>query len=83
MTTTPATSRSVGVGGPVHMVNRFALLSDDSVESTLRNDEKNTDLTKVTHVLDVHLPPVSPKPLKGLTKRHHGTIGNVDRFSSA
>ncbi|MPD00047.1 hypothetical protein E2C01_095495 [Portunus trituberculatus] len=30
-TTPPATSRSVGAGGPVHLANRFALLSDDSV----------------------------------------------------
>ncbi|MPC54447.1 hypothetical protein E2C01_048362 [Portunus trituberculatus] len=28
--TTPATSHSVGAGGPVHLANMFALLSDDS-----------------------------------------------------
>ncbi|MPC89725.1 hypothetical protein E2C01_084684 [Portunus trituberculatus] len=47
----PATSRSVGAGGPVYLANRFAILSDDSVESSLRSDEENTDLTKVTHVV--------------------------------
>ncbi|MPC63719.1 hypothetical protein E2C01_057821 [Portunus trituberculatus] len=69
-TTTSATFRSVGAGGVVHLANRFALFSDDSVESSLRNDGNNTDLNKVTHIVDVHLPPVSPKPLKGLTKRY-------------
>ncbi|MPD05521.1 hypothetical protein E2C01_101269 [Portunus trituberculatus] len=50
--TTPfATSRSVGAGGPVHLANRFALLSDDSVESS---------------------------PLKGLTKRHCGSVESID-----
>ncbi|MPD06585.1 hypothetical protein E2C01_102403 [Portunus trituberculatus] len=77
-TTTSATSRSVGVGGPIHLANRFALLSYDSVESSLRNDENNTDLTKVTHVVDVHMPPVSPKLLKGLTKRHRGSAESID-----
>ncbi|MPD04067.1 hypothetical protein E2C01_099736 [Portunus trituberculatus] len=77
-TTTPATSRSVGVSGPVYLANRFALLSGDSVESSLRSDENNTDLTKVTHIVDVHLLPVSPKPLKGLTKRHRGSAESID-----
>ncbi|MPC89963.1 hypothetical protein E2C01_084929 [Portunus trituberculatus] len=77
-TTTSATSCSVGAGGPIHLANRFALLSDDSVELSLRSDENNTDLTKVTHVVDVHLPPVSPKPLKGLTKRHPGSAVSID-----
>ncbi|MPD02484.1 hypothetical protein E2C01_098071 [Portunus trituberculatus] len=79
-TTPSATSRSVGAGGPGHLANRFAVLSNNSVESSLRSDENNIDLTKVTHVVDVHLPPVSPKPLQGLTKRHRGS---ADRFSSA
>ncbi|MPC77489.1 hypothetical protein E2C01_071944 [Portunus trituberculatus] len=35
-TTTSATSRSVGAGGPVYLANRFALLSNDSVESTVK-----------------------------------------------
>ncbi|MPC79242.1 hypothetical protein E2C01_073758 [Portunus trituberculatus] len=60
-TTTSATSRSVGAGGPVHLANRFALLSDDSVESSLRS--------------------VSPKPLKGLTKRHRGSAESIDLLS--
>ncbi|MPC76967.1 hypothetical protein E2C01_071404 [Portunus trituberculatus] len=77
-TTPPATSRSVGVGGPVHLANRFGLLSDDSVQSSLRSNENNTDLTKVTHIVDVHLPTVSPKPLKGLTKRHRGSAESID-----
>ncbi|MPC95224.1 hypothetical protein E2C01_090425 [Portunus trituberculatus] len=68
-TTSPATSCSVGAGGPVHLANRFALLSDDSVESSVRSDGNNSDMTNVTHVVDVHFPPASPKPLKGLTKR--------------
>ncbi|MPC67276.1 hypothetical protein E2C01_061449 [Portunus trituberculatus] len=75
---TPGTSRFVGAGGPVHLAKRFALLSDDSVKSSLRSDENNTDLTKVTHVVDVHLPPVSPKPLKGLNKRHRGPAESID-----
>ncbi|MPC33904.1 hypothetical protein E2C01_027272 [Portunus trituberculatus] len=33
-TTPSATSRSVGAGGPVRLGNRFALLFDDSVESS-------------------------------------------------
>ncbi|MPC74332.1 hypothetical protein E2C01_068689 [Portunus trituberculatus] len=45
---------------------------------TLRSDENNTDLTKVTHVVDVHLPPASPKSLKGLTKRHRGSAESLD-----
>ncbi|MPC74201.1 hypothetical protein E2C01_068553 [Portunus trituberculatus] len=77
-TTPSATSRSVWAGCPVHLANRFAVLSNDSVESSLRNDENNTDLTKVTHVVDVYLPPVSPKPLKGLTKRHRGSAESID-----
>ncbi|MPD03387.1 hypothetical protein E2C01_099024 [Portunus trituberculatus] len=58
--------------------NRFALLSDYWVESSLRSDQNNTDLTKVTHIVDVHLPPVSPKLLKGLTKRHRGSAESID-----
>ncbi|MPC71619.1 hypothetical protein E2C01_065903 [Portunus trituberculatus] len=77
-TTSLATSRSVRAEGPVHLANKFALLSDDSVESSLRSNKINTDLTKVTHVVDVHLPPASPKPLKGLTKRHHSSAKSLD-----
>ncbi|MPC44111.1 hypothetical protein E2C01_037775 [Portunus trituberculatus] len=65
-TTPSVTSRSVGVGGPVPLANRLALLSDDLVESSERCDGNPPDLTKVTHVVDVNFPPVSPKPLKGL-----------------
>ncbi|MPC76137.1 hypothetical protein E2C01_070542 [Portunus trituberculatus] len=69
--TTPlGTYRSVGAGGLVHLANRFALLSDDSVESPARSDENNTDFPKLTHVVDVHFPPASLKPLKGMNKRH-------------
>ncbi|MPC62169.1 hypothetical protein E2C01_056252 [Portunus trituberculatus] len=32
----------------------------------------------MTHVVDVHFPPVSPKPLKGLTKRHRGSAESID-----
>ncbi|MPC93719.1 hypothetical protein E2C01_088859 [Portunus trituberculatus] len=71
--TTPATSCSVRAGGPVRLASRFALLSNDSVESSVRYDGNNPDLTKVTHVVDVHLPPVSPEPLKGLTKRYRSS----------
>ncbi|MPD04665.1 hypothetical protein E2C01_100363 [Portunus trituberculatus] len=77
-TTPSATSRSVGAGGPVHLANRLALLTDDSVESPARSDENNTDLTKQTHVLDVHLPLASPKLLKSMTKRHHGSAESLD-----
>ncbi|MPC54893.1 hypothetical protein E2C01_048822 [Portunus trituberculatus] len=77
-TTPSATSRSVGAGGPVHLANKFALLSDDSAESSERCGGNNPDLTKVTHVVDVHFPPVSPKPLKGLTKRHHSSSELID-----
>ncbi|MPD05347.1 hypothetical protein E2C01_101086 [Portunus trituberculatus] len=73
-TTTSATSRSVGAGGPVHLANRFALLSD---ESSVGSDENNTDLTKLTHVVDIHLPPPSSKPLKGMTKRHSGSAESI------
>ncbi|MPC72139.1 hypothetical protein E2C01_066433 [Portunus trituberculatus] len=76
-TTPSATSRSVGAIGPVHLANRFFLLPDDLVESSLRSYENSTDLTKVTHIVDVHLPPVSPKPLKGLTKRHRGSAESI------
>ncbi|MPC76687.1 hypothetical protein E2C01_071112 [Portunus trituberculatus] len=34
-------------------------------------------MTNVTHVVDVHLPPASPKPLKGLTKRHRGSAESI------
>ncbi|MPC72194.1 hypothetical protein E2C01_066491 [Portunus trituberculatus] len=77
-TTTPTTSRSVLAGGPVHLANRFALLSDDSAESPARSDENNTDLTKQTHVVDVHLPHVSPRPLQGMTKRHRSSAESID-----
>ncbi|MPC67734.1 hypothetical protein E2C01_061917 [Portunus trituberculatus] len=76
--TSPATSRSVGACGLVHLANRFALLSNNSVESSLRSDENNTDLTKVTHVVDVYIPSVSLKPLKGLTKRHRSDRASCD-----
>ncbi|MPC80311.1 hypothetical protein E2C01_074888 [Portunus trituberculatus] len=72
-TTTSVTSRSVGAGSPVYLANRFAFLSDDSVESSVRSDGNNPDMTNVTNVVDVHFPPVSPKPMKGLTKRHRGS----------
>ncbi|MPC88708.1 hypothetical protein E2C01_083627 [Portunus trituberculatus] len=77
-TTPSATSRSVGAGGSVHLANRFALLTDDSVESPARSDENNMDLTKLTHVVDVHLPPASPKLLKSMTKRHRGSAESLD-----
>ncbi|MPC79869.1 hypothetical protein E2C01_074422 [Portunus trituberculatus] len=77
-TTPSATSRSVGAEGPVLLANRFALLSDNSAESSVRSDGNNSDLTKVTNVADVHLPPASPKPLKGLTKRHRGSAESLD-----
>ncbi|MPC67275.1 hypothetical protein E2C01_061448 [Portunus trituberculatus] len=76
--TTPATSRSVGAGGSVRLANRFALLSDDSIESSVRSDGNNPDLTKVTHAVDVHLSPVSPKALKGLIKRQRGSAESID-----
>ncbi|MPC92320.1 hypothetical protein E2C01_087403 [Portunus trituberculatus] len=72
--TPSATSHSVGAGGLVLLANR----SDDSVESYERCDGNHPDLTKVTHVVDVHFPPVSLKPLKGLTKRHHGSAELID-----
>ncbi|MPC63471.1 hypothetical protein E2C01_057570 [Portunus trituberculatus] len=70
--------RSVGEGGPVHSANRFALLSHDPVASSLRSDGNNPDMTQVTHVVDVHLHPVSSKPLKGLSKRHHSSAESID-----
>ncbi|MPC61653.1 hypothetical protein E2C01_055727 [Portunus trituberculatus] len=73
-----ATSRSVGAGGPVHLTNRFPLLSDDSVQSPARSNENNTDLNKLTHVVDVHLPPASPKLLKSMPKRHRGSAESLD-----
>ncbi|MPC74094.1 hypothetical protein E2C01_068440 [Portunus trituberculatus] len=76
--TVSAIYRSVGASGPVHLANGFSLLSDDSVESSLRSDKNSTDLTKFTHIVDVHLPPVSPKPLKGLTKRHRGSAESIN-----
>ncbi|MPC89913.1 hypothetical protein E2C01_084876 [Portunus trituberculatus] len=77
-TTPSATSRCVGAGGPVHLANRFSLLSDDSVESPARSDENNTDLTKLTHVVEVQLPPASRKLLKSMTKRHRGSAEPLD-----
>ncbi|MPC50474.1 hypothetical protein E2C01_044304 [Portunus trituberculatus] len=77
-TTPSATSRSVGVGCPVRLAYRFALLSDDSVESSVRCDENIPDLTKVTHIGDVHFPHVSPKSVKGLTQRHRGSAESID-----
>ncbi|MPC19577.1 hypothetical protein E2C01_012495 [Portunus trituberculatus] len=69
-----STSHSLVAGGPaVRLANRFALLSDDSIESSQRCDGNPPALTKVTHVMDVHSLPVSSKPLKGLTKRYRGT----------
>ncbi|MPC63820.1 hypothetical protein E2C01_057926 [Portunus trituberculatus] len=73
---TSAISRSVGAGGPVRLANRFALLSDDSVESSERCDGNPPDMTKVTHVMDVHSPPVSPDQTAL-------RLCKVDRFSSA
>ncbi|MPC55471.1 hypothetical protein E2C01_049408 [Portunus trituberculatus] len=58
--------------------NRFALSSDESVESSVRCDGNNLDLTKVTYVVDVHFSPVLPKLLKGLTKRHRGSAELID-----
>ncbi|MPD03560.1 hypothetical protein E2C01_099201 [Portunus trituberculatus] len=77
-TTPSATSRSVGVSGPVHLANGFALLFDDSVESSVRSDGNNPDMTNITHVVDVHLPAASRKPLKGLTKQHRGSAESID-----
>ncbi|MPC28838.1 hypothetical protein E2C01_022049 [Portunus trituberculatus] len=78
-TTPSATSRSLGAGGPVvRLANRFALLSDDSVQSSERYDRNSPDLTKVTHAVDVHSPPVSPKHLKGLTKWHRDSAESID-----
>ncbi|MPC65023.1 hypothetical protein E2C01_059147 [Portunus trituberculatus] len=77
-TTPSATSRSAGAGGPVCLANRFAFLSDDSVESSERCDGNPPDMTKVTHVVDVHFSPVSPKPLKSLTKQHCGSTESID-----
>ncbi|MPC93654.1 hypothetical protein E2C01_088791 [Portunus trituberculatus] len=77
-TTPSATSRSVGVGGPVHLANRFALLSDDSIESSVRSDGNNPDMSNVAHVMDVHLPHASPKPLKGLIKLHRSSAESID-----
>ncbi|MPC86103.1 hypothetical protein E2C01_080919 [Portunus trituberculatus] len=73
-----ATSRSVRAGGPVNLANRFALLTDDSVQSPARSDENNTDLTKLTHVVDVHSPPASPKLFKNMAKRHRGSAESLD-----
>ncbi|MPC26468.1 hypothetical protein E2C01_019607 [Portunus trituberculatus] len=76
---TSATFNSLVAGGPaVRLANRFALLSDDSVESSQRCDGNPPALTKVTHVVDVHSLPVSPKPLKGLTKQHRGSAESID-----
>ncbi|MPC28640.1 hypothetical protein E2C01_021849 [Portunus trituberculatus] len=77
-TTPSATSRSHSQGAVIHLANRFALLSDDSVESSEICDWNPPALTKVTHVVDVHSTPESPKPLKGLTKRHHSSAESTD-----
>ncbi|MPC60820.1 hypothetical protein E2C01_054878 [Portunus trituberculatus] len=76
---TSATSHSlVGGGSAIRLANRFALLSDDSAESSERCDGNPPALTKVTHVVDVHALPVSHKPSKGLTKRHRGSAESID-----
>ncbi|MPC25495.1 hypothetical protein E2C01_018612 [Portunus trituberculatus] len=81
---TSATSHSLmGGGSAVRLANRFALLSDDSVESSERCDGNPPALTMVTHVVDVHVVdvyalPVSPKPPKGLTKWHRGSAESID-----
>ncbi|MPC65277.1 hypothetical protein E2C01_059410 [Portunus trituberculatus] len=76
---TSATSHSlVGGGYAVRLANRFALLSDDSAESSERCNGNPPASTKVTHVVDVHALPVSPKPSKGLTKRHHVSTESID-----
>ncbi|MPC62752.1 hypothetical protein E2C01_056842 [Portunus trituberculatus] len=77
-TTPSATFRSLGAGGPVRLANKFALLSDDSVESSERCDGNPLPLTKVTHIVDVHSTPVSPKPMKGLTKQQRGSAESID-----
>ncbi|MPC64782.1 hypothetical protein E2C01_058903 [Portunus trituberculatus] len=62
-----ATSDSlVGGGSAVRLPNRFALLSDDSAESSERCNGNPPALTKVTHVVD------------GLTKRHRGSVESID-----
>ncbi|MPC51531.1 hypothetical protein E2C01_045380 [Portunus trituberculatus] len=73
---TSATSRSVGSGGPVRLANRV-ILQMTQLESSVRCDENNPDLTKVTHIVDVHFPPASPKPLKSLIKRHRGSAESI------
>ncbi|MPC76050.1 hypothetical protein E2C01_070451 [Portunus trituberculatus] len=76
---TSATSNSLVAGGlAVHLANRFALLYDDSVEASQRCDGNPPALTKVTQVDDVHSLPVSPKPLKGLTKRYRVSAESID-----
>ncbi|MPC28834.1 hypothetical protein E2C01_022045 [Portunus trituberculatus] len=65
-------------GPAVRSANRFALLSDDSVELSKKCNENPPALTKVTCAVDVHSPPVSSKLLKGLTKPHHGSAESID-----
>ena len=77
--TSAAGSRSVVAGGPaVLSANRFALLSEDSVESSPRYDEAPPALTMVTHAAYIHARPPSSKPLKGLTKRLRGSAESID-----
>ncbi|MPC35497.1 hypothetical protein E2C01_028921 [Portunus trituberculatus] len=54
------------------------LYRQKDVESFQRYDGNPLVLTKVTHAVDVHSPPVSPKPLKGLTKCHRGSLESID-----
>ncbi|MPC54474.1 hypothetical protein E2C01_048393 [Portunus trituberculatus] len=53
-------------------------VSHATVESSERCDGNPPDLTKVTHAVDVHFPPVSSEPLKGLTKRHRSSAESID-----
>ncbi|MPC51170.1 hypothetical protein E2C01_045009 [Portunus trituberculatus] len=76
---TSATSNSlVGGGSAVRLANRFALLSDDSAESSERCDGNPPALTKVTLVVDVHALPASPKHSKGLIKWDRGSAESID-----
>ncbi|MPC67534.1 hypothetical protein E2C01_061711 [Portunus trituberculatus] len=76
--TPSAASRSVGAVGSVNLANRFALLSDDSVESPARSDENNAGLTRLARVVDDHLPPASPELLESMTRRHRGSAESLD-----
>ncbi|MPC53351.1 hypothetical protein E2C01_047240 [Portunus trituberculatus] len=76
--TSAASHSFVDGASAVRLANRFALLSDDSAESSERCDGNPPALTKVTHVVDVHALLVSPKPVKGLTKWHRGSAESIN-----